>query len=210
MDELLRDPASWADNVDLAAFFKVLWVMVDWDEQGGRNAWDVLQTRFGWPGRCPEVGDVTNREFDFKHYSRLLKGARLELFDHILEIALCSTGNLFLDMGPDEWDAGMIEPYPYAREKINELRKEWDEAEVRLKEYDQARELVAADPTIYARLAELWEQACRKSELKRTKVRIVSAADFENGITPEGGRPLAEVFAEGGADGAPDPLPPAL
>jgi len=29
MDELLRDPASWADNVDLAAFFKVLWIMVD-------------------------------------------------------------------------------------------------------------------------------------------------------------------------------------
>jgi len=75
----------------------------------------------------------------------------------------------------------MIEPYPCTREKIDELRKEWAEAEVRLKEYDRARELVAVDPTIYTRLAELWEQACRGSGCKRrSPLGAVVTGDGEN------------------------------
>jgi hypothetical protein len=191
LSEVFQDPSQLAPDTDLAMFFKTLWIATtQFGAEDGRHLWETMRDHFGYPCEMPEVGKtVYARDFNWQALSELLEQAGLGEFKRVIDLALCDTGNLFLDTNPDEYGYGTVAIPDFTAENIQELSQLWREAEQWLADYAQCRKQVLAEPEIYARLAHIWESAWRTQS------------------SPGQQKTLFEVFGEGEPDGNHPTLP---
>ena len=121
-----------------------------------------MQKRFSYPCKLPKVpADLMARNFNWEKVYALLDHNGLGEFKRAIDLALCDTGNLFLDVNSEEYGYGRVEIPDFTAENILELSAVWDEAQEWLADYEHCRQLVLADPQIYTRLAKIWEKACK-------------------------------------------------
>lgn len=190
LSEVLQNPAELSPECDLAMFFKVLWLITSqFGQEDGQRLWEDARGHFGYPCDCPQVGEnVRARDFNWQAFYDLLEAHNLGGFRRALDVALCDTGNLFLDTSPDDYGYGLIEIPDFSAHNVLELQRLWQEAEGWLADYQACRTLVLDDPGLYIRLVELWEQVCRSQ--------------------PRTNRPktLCEIFGEGTDDVPNSPL----
>lgn len=184
LSEVFQDPSQLAPDTDLAMFFKTLWIATtQFCAEDGRHLWETIRDHFGYPCVMPEVGKtVYARDFNWQALFELLEQAGLGEFKRVIDLALCDTGNLFLDTNPDEYGYGTVAIPDFTAENIQELSQLWREAEQWLADYEQCRKQVLAEPEIYARLAHIWESAWRTQS------------------SPGQQKTLFEVFGEGEPD----------
>ena len=163
LDEIFQNPEDLPPDADLAMFFKTLWIATtQFGAEDGQRIWSSMQKHFGYPCKMPKVrDDVRARDFDWPLVHRLLEKKGLGGFKRVIDLALCDTGNLFLDVTPEEYGYGNVEIPDFTAENIQELSELWAEAQTWLADYEHCRELVLAEPQIYTRLARIWESACK-------------------------------------------------
>lgn len=184
LSEVFQDPAQLLPESDLAMFFKVLWIATtQFSAEGGQQVWEMMRAHFGYPCDLPSL-DQNLRAWDFQweEFYRLLESEGLGQFRRALDVALCDTDNLFLDTTPEDYGYGNLQIPDFTAENILELKKIWVEAEEWLADYEVCRALVQADPSIYARLANIWERTCKaKAALApaRTLVEVFSGDAHE-------------------------------
>jgi hypothetical protein len=191
LSELFQNPDDLPADSALAMFFKTIWIAtMQFRREDGRSLWDSIQGHFGYPCDMPEVGNVYARDFNWPLLHELLDQNDLGDFKTAIKLALCDTGNIFLDASPDDYGYGTTDIPDFTAENIKTLRELWQEAEKLLAEYEQCRLRVIEDPQIYARLAQTWESACRTP------------------LQPDPPKTLAEVFSgqEGDEDGNHQPI----
>ena len=179
LDEVLQDPSQLPPGSDLAMFFKMLWIITtQFGAEDGRQVWEKMQEHFAYPCDLPKIAEnVRARDFDWDVYYDLLESEALGQFRRAIDVALCDTGNLFLDTTPEDYGYGNLQIPEFTADNILELKQVWAEAEGWLADYEACCALVQADPEIYPRLARLWEQACRM-------------------VGPKPAKTLMEVFGE--------------
>jgi hypothetical protein len=163
LSEVLQNPSELSQGCDLAMFFKMLWLITSqFGQEDGQRLWEDVRGHFGYPCACANVGEnVRARDFNWQAFYDLLETHNLGRFRRALDVALCDTGNLFLDTSPDDYGYGLIEIPDFSAHNVLELRRLWQEAEGWLADYQACRALVLDDPGLYIRLVELWEQVCR-------------------------------------------------
>ncbi len=186
-NEILQDPSELPTDSALAMFFKVLWVAAtQLGREFGLEVWERAQEHFGYPCALPQFGEnVRARDFDWDRFYDLLEAHDLGQFRRAVDVALCDTGNLFLDTSPDSYSYGMQETPDFTTNNILELKKIWAEAEGWLANYNACNELACADPAYFTRLAEIWEQACASKALPappKTLIEVFSGDDHESTI----------------------------
>ena len=163
LSEVFQNPDGLTVECDLAMFFKTIWVatmQVGGDD--GHALWENIQSHFGYPCDMPEVsGDLYARDFNWSLLYELLDENDLGDFKTAIKLALCNTDNIFLDASPDDYGYGSLEMPDFTTENIQTLQELWQEAEKWLAVYTQCRQRVLDDPQIYARLAQIWQSACR-------------------------------------------------
>lgn len=190
LEEILEDPTQLEDNDDLAAFIKVLWMIsVHFGEVEGRKMWNTMQKRFGYPCKMPKYSKGLNStSFNWPYLFETLKKADLGEFERAFNLALCDTGNPFLDICQEEYDADPWNDKEFTSENIHSLKTEWAEAQIWLADYEKCRQCVVADPTIYARLVCVWEKASKHK------------------LPPVPPKTLSEIFMEDIHDDTPNPI----
>jgi len=163
LNEVLLDPSQLQPDSALAMFFKVLWIAsTQFGRESGLEAWERAQAHFGWPCKLPRLWAGKHKlEFDWPSFCALLEAEGLAQFIRAADVALCDTDNLFLDASPEDYGYNLVEIPDFTTNNILELKKLWAEAKVWLDDYKACNELALADPSIYARLAEIWGQACK-------------------------------------------------
>lgn len=162
LNEIFQNPDNLQAESGLAMFFKTIWIATtQFGREDGHHLWNNIQGHFGYPCELPDIGDVTIRDFNWSLVYELLKQDGLGDFRNVINLALCDTGNLFLDASPDDYGYGTVQTPDFTAENIMALRELWREAEKLLAEYETCLLRVSKDPAIYARLAQIWETACR-------------------------------------------------
>ena len=184
LTQVFEDPSEVPSDSSLAMFFKLLWIIAtQFGEEAGRQVWDKMQTHFGWPCDLPRIGEnVRARDFQWEALYAMLDAEGLGAFKRAIDVALCDTDNLFLDTSPDDYGYGVMQIPDFIAENILELKKIWAEAEAWLADYEACRALVEADPTIYSRLACIWEQVCKLEahpQPPKTLVEVFTGDDDE-------------------------------
>ena len=175
MCQVIQDPSELQPGSDLAMFFKLLWIVTtQFGEEDGRQVWQSMQAHFGYPCGYPDTdGDVPSKDFRWEVFHDLLEAEGLGLFWRAINVALCDTGNLFLDTTPDDYGYGNTQIPDFTAENILELKNIWAEAEQWLANYEACRALVQADPGIYTSLVDIWKRACvTRSEPARTLLEV--------------------------------------
>jgi len=185
LNEISQDPTDLPPDTDLAMFFKTLWIAtIQFGAEEGRQMWSTMQKHFGYPCTLPKIReDARARDFDWEKVYTLLEKEGLGEFKRVIELALCDTGNIFLDVSSEEYGYGTVEIPDFNAENIQELSAIWTEAQTWLDDYEHCRQLVLADPQIYARLAKIWERACKtkaSSPRPKTLVEIFEAEEGAN------------------------------
>lgn len=182
LNEVLLEPSNLQSDSALALFFKVLWIAsTQFGRESAQEAWERAQERFGYPCELPRLWAGKHKlEFDWQAFCELLQSAGLAQFARAAEVALCDTGNIFLDASPEEYGYNMVEIPDFTTNNILELKKVWAEAEGWLADYKTCNEMAQADPSIYTRLAEIWGQACKSAPSPKTLVEVFSGETDES------------------------------
>jgi hypothetical protein len=183
LTEIFENPTDLAPDTDLAMFFKTLWIAsTQFGAEEGRRLWNTMQKRFGYPCKLPKVpADLMARNFNWEKVYALLEKDGLGEFKRVIDLALCDTDNLFLDVNSEEYGYGTVEIPDFTAENILELSAVWAEAQEWLADYEHCRQLVLADPQIYARLAKIWEQACKTTPKAKSPKTLIEIFEAEEG-----------------------------
>jgi hypothetical protein len=177
LNEVLLDPSNLQTDSALALFFKVLWLAsTQFGCESGLEAWERAREHFGYPCNLPRLWAGRQKlEFDWPAFCALLEVQGLGRFIRAANVALCDTGNLFLDTSPEEYGYNLVEVPDFTTNNILELKRIWAEAEGWLADYKACNELAQADPAIYTRLAAIWGQACKpKTAPAKTLMEVFS------------------------------------
>ena len=182
LTEIFENPTDLAPDTDLAMFFKTLWIAsTQFGAEEGHQLWNTMQRRFGYPCQFPKVpANLMARDFNWEKFYALLDRDGLGKFKRVIDLALCDTGNLFLDVNLEDYGYGTADIPNFTAENIQELSAVWAEAQIWLADYEHCRQLVLADPQIYSRLAKIWEKACKttpKGNSPRTLIEIFEAEE---------------------------------
>ncbi len=162
LSEAFQNPENLQAESALAMFFKTIWIATtQFGREEGLSLWNTMQEYFGYPCEMPEVGDVYARDFNWPLVYELLDQDGLGDFRNVISLALCDTGNLFLDTSAEDYGYGTVEIPDFTAENIKTLSQLWAEATPLLAQYEACLLRVSEDPGIYARLARIWETACR-------------------------------------------------
>ena len=188
LSEVFQDPSQLLPESDLAMFFKVLWIATtQFGHEAGQQLWETMQGYFGYPCELPQMNEnLRARDFQWEDFYRLLESEGLGQFRRALDVALCDTDNLFLDTTPEDYGYGIMQIPDFTAENILELKKIWVEAEEWLADYEACRALVQADPSIYTRLANIWERTC---EAKASPAPAKTLVEVFNGDAHEPNNP---------------------
>ena len=161
LSEVFQDPSDLPVDSALAMFFKTIWIAtVQFGKEAGCELWNTIQAHFGYPCEFPEIGNVSARNFNWPLVYELLDQEGLGDFRNAINLALCDTGNLFLDASPDDYGYGTVQIPDFTAENIKALKELWKEAKTSLAHYEACVKRVTETPHIYARLAQIWETAC--------------------------------------------------
>lgn len=185
LNEIFQNPTDLTPESDLAMFFKTLWIATtQCGAQAGHKLWNPIQKHFGYPCKLPKIREDTRaRDFNWPKIYALLDRDGLGEFKRVIDLALCDTGNPFLDVSLEEYGYGSVEIPDFNAEKIQELSVLWAEAQTWLADYEHCRQLVLADPQIYVRLARIWESVCQtkaRAEQPRTLAEIFETEEGVN------------------------------
>jgi hypothetical protein len=166
-NEVLLDPSQLQPDSALGMFFKVLWgASTQFGRESGLETWERAQAHFGYPCELPRLWAGRQKlEFNWLAFCKLLEAEGLGRFIRAANVALCNTGNLFLDTSPEEYGYNMVEIPDFTTNNILELKRLWAEAEGWLADYKACNELAQADPALYSRLAGIWGHACQPKSM---------------------------------------------
>lgn len=187
LNEIFQDPSQLLPDSDLAMFFKLLWILTtQFGEEDGQETWERMREHFGYPCDFPHVGEhVHARTFGWDRFFDLLDAHGLGDFRRAIDVALCDTGNVFLDASPDEYGYGVVDIPDFTAANIRELQRLWVEAESWLADYEACRERVQSDPSLYTQLAGLWEQACQMKPNSPKTLMEIFTQETQPSVIPE-------------------------
>lgn len=151
--------ACWEGNEPFTGPFDTFLLLILYNGFGDET-WEWADAFFHWNVPPPRSMYEKVDKLDWDKLRALLEDVGMGCIMTAIDIVGHDTGNLFIDYNPYDEYSYMNDMQPFTLETLKSLTEQWTEAQPLLLEWRTVDEMVAADPSIYAKVLEFWEQAC--------------------------------------------------